>query len=166
MKTKLFFITAISLCLANTSIVNAQEKKHSLIRKTVLSSGLAEAAALACIKRQVDNNSSKVAVAIYDASVNLMYFNKMDGAVEGATPSAMQKAKSSASFPFASGEMSNWVKNNPGVGHIEDFLGVQGALPIFAKDGTHLGAIGVSGAPAAEDESCAQAGIDAIKKHL
>ena len=38
---------------------------------------------------------------------------------------------------------------------------IQGGLPVQA-DGTTIGGIGVGGASAAEDEQCAQAGIDAL----
>ena len=40
-------------------------------------------------------------------------------------------------------------------------LPIQGGLPVQV-DGTTIGGIGVGGASAAEDEQCAQAGIDAL----
>jgi uncharacterized protein GlcG (DUF336 family) len=41
-----------------------------------------------------------------------------------------------------------------------------GGLPIITGGGARIGAIGVSGASADDDEACAQAGIDAVKDAL
>jgi glc operon protein GlcG len=39
-------------------------------------------------------------------------------------------------------------------------------MPIMTADKVQIGAIGVSGGTADQDESCAQAGIDAVKDAL
>ena len=41
-----------------------------------------------------------------------------------------------------------------------------GGLPIMTDDKVHIGGIGVSGGTADQDETCAQAGIDAVKDAL
>ena len=51
----------------------------------------------------------------------------------------------------------------PGLAHSKDIVAFAGGLPIRTKDGVLLGAIGVSGATADEDEQCAAAAIKAIE---
>jgi len=41
-----------------------------------------------------------------------------------------------------------------------------GGVPILTKDGVQIGGIGVSGATADQDESCAEAGIEAVSGQL
>jgi uncharacterized protein GlcG (DUF336 family) len=53
----------------------------------------------------------------------------------------------------------------PGFAHVEGFIAFAGGLPIRVGD-TVIGAIGVSGARADQDEVCAQTGLDAIAELL
>lgn len=164
MKTKLL---AVSLTLAVLSLsAQAKDKDLKLLSKPSLSVALADKAASACIAHQESKKGPSVAVAVFDASGNMMFFKRMDGTITGASSVAMQKAKSSALIPLPTAQLANWVKDSPGLGHVDGLLAVQGALPIFSASGVHLGAIGVSGAPAEEDEQCAQIGIDSIAEHL
>src|SRR5512138_171853 len=121
---------------------------------------------MACVKHQRENNGPPVDIAIYDDGAKLIYFVIMDGTSSGTGPTAMAKGESAARFRTPSAEIANWVKSNPGVGHVPGLLGIRGGLPIFTASGKPLGGIGVSGAPFEVDEKCAQAGIDAIVSEL
>lgn len=79
---------------------------------------------------------------------------------------AERKAYSANSFQTPTSALADRdpMRHMPGV------LLIGGGLPIEAG-GLHLGAVGVSGAPARErpgdvDEACAQAGIDAVRDDL
>lgn len=166
---KVFFRSCTLFLLAGISFAAlAQEQKNSpkLVAIPSLTLEIAQRMAAVCIERQLKNKGSAVAVAIYDAHANPLLLLRMDGAGVGIVTAAMQKAESSARFPHPSGEMAEWVKSSPGVGHMNGILGVQGALPIFSSTGVHLGAIGISGASSADDESCAQIGIDSVRPFL
>ena len=54
----------------------------------------------------------------------------------------------------------------PGLAFSKDLVAFAGGLPIRTKSGVLLGAIGVSGASADEDEQCATAAIKAIEDIL
>ncbi len=75
------------------------------------------------------------------------------------------KAMASAAFGRPSGDLTERA-NHPtlrGIAHAEGdhmFYG-QGAVPIF-QDGQLIGACGVGGGTAQEDEDCAQAGADCL----
>ena len=51
----------------------------------------------------------------------------------------------------------------PGLAFSKDLVAFAGGLPVRTKSGVLLGAIGVSGASADEDEQCAAAAIKAIE---
>jgi len=54
----------------------------------------------------------------------------------------------------------------PGIAYVPDLIAFPGGLPIMTADKVQIGAIGVSGATGDQDETCAQAGIDAAKDDL
>jgi glc operon protein GlcG len=49
---------------------------------------------------------------------------------------------------------------------VPGIIAFAGGLPIMSAGGAHVGAIGVSGGTADQDEQCAQAGLDAAKDAL
>ncbi|MBV9758866.1 MAG: heme-binding protein, partial [Alphaproteobacteria bacterium] len=54
----------------------------------------------------------------------------------------------------------------PGIANVPGIITFAGGLPIMAANGAQIGAIGVSGGTADQDEECAQAGLDAVKGDL
>lgn len=163
---KNYFYLALATTVFYTGLtVAAEPEQPRLLNKPGLTLEIAQRMAMACVDRQRKENGSPVYVAIYDEGANLIFFLKMDGAAL-VDATAMLKAEASARFRVPSNEISNWVKDNPGVGHVPGLLGIQGGLPIFSKSGAPLGGIGVSGAASAVDESCAQTGLDAVADYL
>ena len=54
----------------------------------------------------------------------------------------------------------------PGLAHSKDIVAFAGGLPIKTNNGILIGAIGVSGATADQDEQCAAAAIKAVEEAL
>ena len=137
------------------------------MNKKYLSLELARKIAEAAEKKAIDEGI-KIVISICDNHGNLKYFCRMDGTSYGSIRVSKLKATTSASFPISSkalSEQSAQMPTNP-YGSIPNILLLGGGLPILTTDGTHLGAIGISGATPDLDELCAQAGIDTIKKLL
>jgi len=87
-------------------------------------------------------------------------FERADGAFPGSIEAAIEKAKSANAFRRPTKVFSDNIKQgNNGIVTLKNVVAVEGGLPIVLE-GTHAGAIGVSRARAAEDESCAQAALN------
>jgi glc operon protein GlcG len=154
------------VAISFTAALGAADAPLELDSRPALTMAIAQKMAMACVKRQRDNNGLAVDIAIYNDGAKLVYFVSMDGTGTGTGTTAMAKAESAARFRTSTAEMAGWVQGSPGVGHVPGLLGLQGGLPIRTASGKPLGGIGVSGAPPAVDEQCAQAGIDAVKAEL
>ena len=77
-----------------------------------------------------------------------------------------QKAYTAMTFNSATSQLVGRFSSPVSIAKVEGVIIAAGGLPITAA-GNILGGIGVSGAPSGEtDESCAQAGINAIKDDL
>lgn len=96
-----------------------------------------------------------LAVAVFDETGRLIAFAFMDGTPTAVTGFAEWKGKSAATIHVASKETAKWGQGAPGVASWE------GGTPIFTRDGTALGGVGVSGGESAEDSACGEAGIAA-----
>ena len=112
-------------------------------------------------------------VAVVDAGADLVLFQRMDGAFLGSVDIAQMKARSSAMFPFPTrglGEIAfgkdGEPGRTPGLAFVPGLAAFPGGLPVKTADGTHIGAVGVSGGTGDEDEACAQAALDAVADQL
>ncbi|HSN93038.1 MAG TPA: heme-binding protein [Anaeromyxobacteraceae bacterium] len=108
-------------------------------------------------------NGWVIAVAVVDASGDLVFFEKMDGTQVGSIDVALGKARSAVRFKRPTKEWEdalaagrNAVLGIPGV------LPVQGGIPLLDGDGRIVGAIGVSGALPVQDGHSAEAGAVAF----
>jgi uncharacterized protein GlcG (DUF336 family) len=105
----------------------------------------------------------KISVAVCDAGGSLVAFNRMKGAIPVSATVAQGKAAASAGFGRPSGALA---ADSPVIQSVIASLGgrmlaAQGAVPIYNNDEL-VGAIGVSGATAEQDEECAVAGRDGL----
>jgi uncharacterized protein GlcG (DUF336 family) len=107
-----------------------------------------------------------LAIAVLDASGNVVRVTRMDGCNFLAPDIARGKAFGAAAWKLPSLDLMNRVQTNPAFapGMIaasgNRMVPVQGALPIW--DGERcVGAIGASGARSDEDEAAARAGLEA-----
>jgi uncharacterized protein GlcG (DUF336 family) len=107
-----------------------------------------------------------VNACVVDSGANRIAFLRDDGAFLPSGDIAFDKAKTSAGFGLPSGKLYDVLKGEPdvlaGIVNRPGVAAFPGGLPIFS--GEHLvGAIGVSGASAEQDEACAAAGISALE---
>ena len=109
-------------------------------------------------------NQWVVAIAILDDGGHLLHFTRMDGATPANAAIAVEKARTAALSRRSSGMWEERVKaGRTSMLKMPGILPVQGGLPIVV-DGTCIGAVGVSGVQSHDDETIAQAGIDALDK--
>ncbi len=147
------------LSLGALNVATAQETK------TFLTLATAQKMAAAC-ETKAKAEGWKMVIAIVDDGGNLKHFSRMDDSFLISVKVSQMKANTSASVPFSSkkfGEVTQAVKGLELVPNTATFAG---GLPIVTAGGKHIGAIGVSGATADQDEACAQAGLDAVKDVL
>lgn len=108
----------------------------------------------------------RISVSIVDAGGQLINLAHMDGAPALSRDIATDKAYTAASFGLATSRWEAALAGAPasvrdGLAHRPRMVLFGGGVPVLA-DGVGVGAIGVSGATAVQDEQCAQAGVDAI----
>ena len=100
-------------------------------------------------------------VAVCDAGGRLMAFQRMDNAIWAGVYGSQGKAIASAAFGRPSGDLSARADHPTprGIAAAEGghMIMGQGAVPIM-RDGMLVGACGVGGGTAQEDEDCARAG--------
>merc|ERR1712209_256535 len=91
----------------------------------------------------------KYCIAVLDAGVNLVAFNRMDGGRVGTIDVAMKKARTSALFEKESGMFGPMTQPGAPVYGLEHSNGglitFPGGVPLRTSAGTFIGAIGVSG---------------------
>jgi glc operon protein GlcG len=111
-------------------------------------------------------NKWSVTIAVVDDGANLLYLERMDGALLGSVAIAQQKARTSALFRCPTKDFETGLADG-GTSLLKlDILPYEGGIPIAANRAAHeliVGAIGVSGSTPAQDGQVAQAGIDWIR---
>jgi glc operon protein GlcG len=124
--------------------------------------GLAEARIL--IDRAIAQSEArgfKLAIAVVEPSGHLVAFARMDGVSYGTIQLAQQKAKTAALFRMTTAEAEARVQGGRmALLSADGFIAIGGGVPIVAN-GRVIGALGVSGAKAAEDAELAAAVVSA-----
>jgi uncharacterized protein GlcG (DUF336 family) len=104
----------------------------------------------------------RISVAVCDAGGRLMAFNRMDNAIWASVYGCQGKAIASVAFGRASGELAERAGSPiiQGLAAAEGghMIPSQGAVPIV-RNGIVVGACGVGGGTAQQDEDCARAGV-------
>jgi glc operon protein GlcG len=104
----------------------------------------------------------RISAAVCDAGGRLMAFNRMDGAIWASVYGCQGKAIASVAFGRASGELAERAGSPivQGIAAAEGghMIPSQGAVPIV-RSGVVVGACGVGGGTAQQDEDCARAGV-------
>lgn len=119
---------------------------------------------MAAAEAEARKNNWNVAIAIVDASANLIMFQKIDETQPGSVAISIGKAKTAANFKRPTRVLEEMI-----AGGRMAFLAVEGATPMqgglpVTVDGKIIGAVGVSGVKSSEDEQVAQAAIDALTR--
>ncbi len=147
---------AVMLCAGGD--VSAQ----SVVERKALTIAGAKTIAAAAVTEARKNNWN-VVIAIVDEGGQLIYLERMDDSQSGSIETAVGKARTAARFRRPTKAMEDAVAGGRNV--VMTFpsaVPVQGGLPLKAGD-TFIGAIGVSGVAAHQDEQIAQAGVTALK---
>lgn len=109
-------------------------------------------------------------VAVVDAGGHLKSFVRMDGAWLGSIDIAMRKARTARYFDMESGDLGPMAQPGQPLYHIEfsngGLITFPGGIPLRTREGTVVGAIGVSGSTVDNDETVAQAGVAALDDAL
>ena len=165
-------IAIVLICIVFNHALYSQEL--TLEMKPVINLSLAKIMANACEEDQKKSGYNPVNIAIVDDGGDLILFRRQDNAFLLSIDIAQKKAKSSAGIPYPTRKIEEIVYGKkdgkpgraPGLAHSKDIVAFAGGLPIKTKNGNLIGAIGVSGATADQDEQCASAAIKAIEKVL
>jgi glc operon protein GlcG len=107
-------------------------------------------------------NGWNVSIAIVDAAGGLVVFHRLENTQPASDMIAIGKARTAARFKRPSKMLEESVANGRlALLAVSDALPMQGGLPIVVDEHV-IGAIGVSGVTAAQDEQVAQAGLAAF----
>lgn len=108
-----------------------------------------------------------VIVAVLDAGAHLKAFRRMDGAVLGSIDIAISKARTAVLFQANSEAVWEYCKPGapaPGLQLTNGGLATfGGGIPVRSRDGTVIGALGVSGGTVDEDVEIAKAAYSAFE---
>ena len=121
---------------------------------------------IAAAVRKAEEIGQPMNIAVMDAGMNLVAFERMDGAWVLSIDIALGKAFTAAGRGLSTrdiGEMAQpgqplFGVNTTNGGRVVVFAG---GLPLV-RDGEVVGAVGVSGGSVDQDEEVAQAGVDAF----
>ena len=107
----------------------------------------------------------KINVAVCDGGGRLVAFQRMTHAMWAGSFGSQGKAIASAAFGRPSGDLTERA-NHPTLRGIvaaegDHMMLGQGAVPII-RDGITIGACGVGGGTAEEDEDCARSGVHSL----
>ena len=149
----------IGMSLGALNVATAQEMKPMLTLAT------AQKMAAAC-EAKAKAEGWKIIVAIVDDGGNLKHFSRMDDSFLISIKVSQMKANTSAGVPFSTRKFGEVTQAIKGLELVPNTATFAGGLPIITASGKHIGAIGVSGASADQDEACAQAALDAVKDVL
>lgn len=126
----------------------------------VLSSAGVTAVMDAAVKVARDNGWGS-SIAVVDNAGRLLAFHRTDGAPIGTIDTATGKALTAVMFKAPTAMISQMVSQNAAMATIPGVVAVPGGYPIM-RDGQVIGAIGVSGGMAGEDDIIAKAGMAAL----
>ena len=161
-------IPTVGLAVVTTAfVVGLSPLAFALDKMPQISLEVAKKLAAGC-EAKAKEQSWKMNISVVDSGANEIFFEKMYGAFLGSREIALHKAQTSANFPFPTRfvEQLSYGKDLkggavPGLALVPGIVAFAGGLPIMTADKVHIGGIGVSGGTADQDETCAQAALDA-----
>jgi glc operon protein GlcG len=123
--------------------------------------------ALAASEAEAVKNGWRVVIAVVDDGGHPMLLARLDGAQWSSISTAVEKARAATAWKRPTRLLEESV-NNGRTAFLSINQGMallQGGVPIEAE-GAVLGAVGVSGVKASDDEIVALAGVNALKTAL
>lgn len=117
-------------------------------------------AMMTAAEAEAHRNGWKVAIAIVDASGQLLMFQKLDGTQSGSIAIAQAKARTAAQFKRPTKVLEDVVSGGRmAFLAAEGVLPLQGGVPVLTPEGDCVGAVGVSGVMSNQDEQVATAAV-------
>jgi glc operon protein GlcG len=107
----------------------------------------------------------KVVIAIVDDGGHLVHMLRLDGTQTSSIDTAIGKARAAMGFRRPTRILEEMVNDGRTAFVTLDVVALQGGVPIDIG-GEIIGAVGVSGVKASDDEIIATAGIEALKRAL
>jgi len=123
--------------------------------------------ALAAAEKEALRNQWRVVIAVVDDGGHTIALVRLDGAQISSVDTAVEKARAAVAWKRPTRLLEESV-NNGRTAFLSIAQGMailQGGVPIEV-DGTIVGAVGVSGVKASDDELIALAGVNALKAAL
>ncbi len=125
-------------------------------------------AVVSAARAKAEKQGTLMDIAVVDAGANLKAFVRMDGAYLGSIDIAIKKAKTARFFNMPTGKLGELAQPGKPLYNIEfsngGLITFPGGLPLVDKNGTIIGAIGVSGSSVEDDHEVATAGAEVLKK--
>lgn len=120
--------------------------------------------AMSASEAQAQRNGWRVVIAVVDDGGHAILLQRLDGAQTSSIDAALQKARAAVAWKRPSRMLEESVNGGrfAFLSITQGMAVLQGGVPIEI-DGQVIGAIGVSGVKAVDDEIVAQAGVDALK---
>ncbi len=123
--------------------------------------------ALSAAEAEARRNQWRVVIAVVDDGGHTILLSRLDGAQWSSIETAVQKARAAIAWKRPSRLLEESV-NNGRTAFLSIAQGMailQGGVPIEVE-GALIGAVGVSGVKASDDEVIALAGVNALKASL
>ncbi len=165
-KPAFIFYCLICICAANIGFAQGPPRGGApALMDLATAKSLTETATMAA-----KDANANVAISIVDANGDLVFFQRMDGAISMAVTSSQGKARAAILFGMptkavadaaAAGTPLSAKITPSGAGSFAIAV-QQGGLPVM-KDGKIIGGIGVGGSSPANDETFAQKALDTLK---
>ena len=156
---------ALTMALAAPLALAQNNPAKGLALPGDITAGQAHVAVMAAVKKAVEQGTL-MNIAVVDAGGNLKAFYRMDGAFLGSIDISIKKAVSARALNMSTYQLGEAAK--PG-GELYGIEVTNSGMVIFGggelikdKEGTIIGAIGVSGSSVANDMEVAQAGAAAV----
>ena len=158
MRARCFFTVCLVLFTIAFSLSRASAQ---FVEKKTLSLAAAKKIAAAA-EAEAAKNKWAMVIAVLDDGGHLIYLERMDGAQIGSIEVAQGKARTAVRFRRPSKVFEDAIAaNHLAVVTLGDITAIRGGLPVMLN-GQAVGAIGVSGGEAEQDEQCAEAGLAAL----
>jgi uncharacterized protein GlcG (DUF336 family) len=106
----------------------------------------------------------RMTIAISELGGELLQYTRMDGAMPISFVLSRAKASTSARLPLSTRQVRELAAKVGGLERVEGVTTVAGGVPVVTPSGDWIGGIGVSGDSEDNDEICARAGLDAVKR--
>lgn len=120
--------------------------------------------AMSASEAQAQRNGWRVVIAVVDEGGHAILVQRLDGTQTSSFDTAIQKARAAVAWKRPSRLLEESVNNGrfAFLSITQGMAVLQGGVPLEI-DGQVIGAVGVSGVKASDDEIVAQAGVDALK---